>query len=181
MWKLYPLWYGLYHSNLLYKKYDKLPNETEGYKGLIMWSYESFAGWKYSQFICHIRWPMVKKTCCTLQQTKVNTSHTSQLNSLQNPSPQSTNMTDVHASKITVKSTKLHCFHVWKSAVLAGMLICNTTHIEEDSNKDTANRNGNCFLVAISIRRNSEVGWHDTHPLFAMLFVFNVSSHCQNN
>jgi hypothetical protein len=35
MWKLYPFWYGLYHSNLLYKKCEEFSKETEGYKGLV--------------------------------------------------------------------------------------------------------------------------------------------------
>jgi hypothetical protein len=67
-------------------------------------------------------------------------------------------MTDVRASKITVNSTKLQCFHVRKSVVFAGMLISYIIHVKEDSNKERAYRNGKCFLVAISIQRYAEAG-----------------------
>lgn len=145
-----------------------------------MW-YDSFAGWKYSQFICHIRWPMVKELVAHYNNPRWTLSMLRNWIHCKTTTPPSTNMTDVHTLKITVNSMKLHCFHIQKCVVFGGMLISYTTHIKEDSNKERAHGNGKCSLVAISIQRYSEVGLREAHPLFAMLFVFTVSWQCQNN
>jgi hypothetical protein len=104
----------------------------------LMWSYDSFAGWKHSQFICHIWWPMVRKLVAHYNNpTWIFKYLTTESISTKQQHDRRAGFEGYSQQQEDVLSSCVKACAIYKTAHI---------HIKEDSNKEEACREGHVFL-----------------------------------